>query len=234
MSTDIDQHGWQRWVLESNASVRVGQSVAVGAGVGLLVCASIVLMTLATQRPIAVAAAPLLLIPGIPLIAVGQLWGITVLKARGPQPSGWLQMQYGSRRLTRRESSKLFFGGLPKHGRIAVTMLWLSAWACAMFLSVPFLVGGSAGTAHPGFACPWPLHNHGDTTCVTHSAYERAGAAGQRFPASILMGFFVMHIGITTSELMRRSKSKSSDALGADDLRHENGIDSDQLRPDEL
>jgi hypothetical protein len=50
---------------------------------------------------------------------------------------------------------------------------------------------GRGGPGRPSQNCPWPLTNHGVSTCVDHSTYLAAGAGVQRFTTGIALLFFV-------------------------------------------
>jgi hypothetical protein len=71
----------------------------------------------------------------------------------------------------------------------------------------PALAQGSPTSGTPG--CAWALEDHGTITCVSHATYQRAGAAVERFAAGVIMGFFIVHFGVTTSEIVRRRGSVS-------------------------
>ncbi len=94
-----------------------------------------------------------------------------------------------------------FFPGLPKQAAYGLLGVFFLAWLAAM-TAIPSLSEGNPTTGTPG--CPWALEDHGTVTCVSHATYERAGAAGERFAGGVLLGFFVIHFGVVTSEIARR------------------------------
>jgi hypothetical protein len=78
------------------------------------------------------------------------------------------------------------------------------AWLAAM-TAIPASCRGGPTSGMPG--CPWPLEDHGAVTCVSHAAYLQAGAAVERFAASVVMSLFLAHFGVVTSEIVRRRGS---------------------------
>jgi hypothetical protein len=143
----------------------------------------------------------LLLIPGIPLLVVGQLWAILVMKARMPSVSGGWRTRMSTQMRGQINPRTFFFPGLPKQAAYGVLDVFFLGWPAAM-TAFPSLSQGSPTTGTPG--CPWPLEDHGTVTCVSHATYQRAGAASERFAAGVIMGFFVIHFGVATSEMVRR------------------------------
>jgi hypothetical protein len=163
------------------------------------VAAVIVVATVLGGRPLPEVA--LLLIPGIPLVFGGQLWVIFVLNARMPRVSGGWRARMSSQMKVQRNPRTFFFPGLSKPAGYGLLCAFLLGWLAAM-TAFPSLAQGSPTTGTPG--CPWALEDHGTITCVSHATYERAGVAGERFAAGVIMGFFVVHFGVVTSEIVRR------------------------------
>jgi hypothetical protein len=190
-----DQTSSNSWILTSPTSLIIERVLAVVEGCAVLVCGAVVLHAVLVDRPID-GLQPLLLV-GLPLLVVGQLWLIIVGNSRG-------FLRFGSQmgeRPERTSGEQLLLGGLPRQGRV-------------VFLGVTSLVGLAVATAVPGIikrnpgvprpACPWPLVNHGTVTCVSHAAYLHAGSSIQRFVVGILMEFFLYHLFAMVSEIRRR------------------------------
>jgi hypothetical protein len=63
---------------------------------------------------------------------------------------------------------------------------------------------GRGGPGRPSQNCPWPITDHGSTTCVAHSTYLAAGAGVQRFTAGVaLLFFFVILLGTLSQARLR-------------------------------
>lgn len=189
---------WRVWLTTSSTALRIDRGLALAAGSAALLAALVATITLITNQPVSGVEA--LLIPGLPLLLVGQLWTIVVLNGRLPQPSGGWWTRWSAHVRAQRKQREFLFGGLPRSAGYALMGAILLGWLTAM-LSFPNLLLGSPGDLTPG--CPWPLVNHGFATCVSHARYLQAGAAGQRFAAGILLCFFLLHAGCAASEVAR-------------------------------
>ncbi len=196
---------WQGWPTTSVASLWVDRGLAAAAGLGALVAAVVVLATGLGGRPLP--GIGLLLIPGIPLLFGGQLWMILVMQARMPRVSGGWRAKMSAQMKVQRNPRTFFFPGLPKQAAYGLLGVLFLAWLAAMTAAIPASSQGSPTSGMPG--CPWPLEDHGTITCVSHAAYLQAGAAVERFAAGVIMGFFVIHFGVVTSEIARRRGSVS-------------------------
>jgi len=188
------------WLLSSPASLRIDKLLAALAGFAALVAVVVILTDLLTNQP--VTGLDLILVPAIPLLAVGQVWTIIVVNARGPLIRGTWRTRMATSSAFRGDQLVRFFGGLPQRARVGLFVTFGLAWLSAM-TAFPAITNG--GPAPPTPKCPWPLSNHGDVTCVSQAAYLHAGASLQRFTAGILAGFFLMHFGVAMSEVLRRS-----------------------------
>lgn len=148
--------------------------------------------------------AAVLLLAAVPTLVVGQLWAIGVLRTRMPKPAVTLPVQL-PRTWATRASPPAFFGDLP--GRVGRPLIAMAIFGLMSALTAfPTLTHGgpSGGTA----GCPYRLDNHGSYSCVSRGAYQRAGAAEQRFGAGILLGFFTLQTGAALVGLRdRRQKS---------------------------
>ncbi len=191
---------WRTWITTSRAAGRIGVVIAVLALIAVGICVVIIVLDLIRQR--AVPGVPVLLIAGIPLIAVGQLWAIGLMQARRPPSAGLRKRSLFTRSATRGNPMTLLFG--PLAPRIAWTLMALAflGWLAAG-TAVPWIAGGSPADAANG--CAYRLANHGTYSCVSRSAYEQAGAGVQRFATGILLAFYSLHAGAALGGLQQRS-----------------------------
>jgi hypothetical protein len=188
---------WRPFVLDSADALRVGSAVRATAASALAISLVIVVTTLITDRPIPHAG--LLLIPAIPVVAVGQLWAIAAMLARRPsRRRGW-RGRFSS--VGSRGPRKFFFDGLPTRAANVLVAVFYGCWLTAV---LTFLSLTSGGPASAGGACRYRLESHGTFKCVSHATYVHVGAAEQRFAAAVLAGFFVIHVGASAAELVRR------------------------------
>jgi hypothetical protein len=102
-----------------------------------------------------------------------------------------------------RNPVKFFFEGLPKPLAYGAIGVFFAGWLAGM-TAFPDLSHGNP-THSP--LCRWPLENHGTITCVSHAAYRAAGAAEVRAGSGVLMGFFVMHLGVAAASIARRRRA---------------------------
>jgi hypothetical protein len=188
--------GWTAWVLESEGALRVGRAICVATATGAVVAAALVLANLMRGK---VPGLGLLLVPAIPIVAAGQLWGIATLIGRrnraegGPPRRRWASIELDPRRF--------FFAGLP-------------SWQATSLLAVAlagFLIGGHAfeylgqgGPAPPSRRCRYRLDDHGRYHCVSRSTYVAARDAEQRLAAAFFGSFFLVQFGMAAAELRRR------------------------------
>jgi hypothetical protein len=188
---------WRPFVLGSPGALRVGSAVRTTTGSALAIALAVVVTTLVTDRPIPHAG--LLLILAIPIVAGGQLWAIATMLARRPsRRSGWRgRFSIAGSRNPR----TFFFEGLPKRAANVLVAVFYGCWLTGV---LTFLSLTSGGPASAGGACRYRLENHGTFKCVSHATYVHVGAAEQRFAAAVLAGFFVIHVGASAAELIRR------------------------------
>lgn len=165
------------------------------------IAAVIVAFTLVAQRSVP-NVAPLLIL-GVPLLVVGQLWAIRIIGARMPERSRGFRERLAAQWRAQRNPKAFFFPDLPAPAAHAVTAIFFLAWLAAV-TAISSLGTGDPSPGSPG--CPWPLDSHGVITCVSHAAYLRAGAASERGFAGVLLGFFVIHFGVAQSEVIRRRR----------------------------
>lgn len=194
---------WRTWITTSVASYRIDRCLACAAGFGALIAGVVAVVTVLGVR---LAGSEALLIPGIPLALGGQFWAIAVLNARMPKAVGGWRLRIRTARKQQRDLRTVFFGALPKHAVYGLTAIFYLAWLAAI-TAFPALSLGNPTQGTPG--CPWALVSHGAVTCVSHARYESAAVAGERLAASVLLGFFTVHFGVLTGELLRRSSATS-------------------------
>lgn len=192
------------WILRSPAVPGTGLAISIAVGVAAAFAAAVAVAALIREQPVPHAA--LLLIPGVPLVAVGQLWMIAIIRSRmspragrswsrrPPFPSSW-------------NPRKVVFGSLGTRTSAVLFLAALGGWLLAM-TAFPTLVNG--GPDGHSATCAYVLANHGSRTCVSRGAYQRAGAAEQRVAAGILLAFYCLHCGA---------------ALGGRSTAHHSGVD---------
>ena len=182
-----------------NASETTDRRLMRAAAIAALVAGVIVVHTIVFDRPLPGVSA--LLVPGIPLLAAGQIRVVSIILGRRPQPSGgWLRRMRAQLEWNH-DMHRFFFEGLS--GRAANALLAVVLLSSVAAISaVPALARGNPQRGSG--SCPWELDNHGVIACVSHAEYEAAGAAVQRFGGSILLVFFVIHFGALRGELARR------------------------------
>jgi hypothetical protein len=176
--------------------------VAIAAGAAWLVAFSIAVSALLLHRPLP--GAGLLLVVGIPILVVGQLYAISATAAANPPPTGKGPLPFRvSLPRSQRSSRTLFFGSPPP----AVGHAFGAVAVAGCLLSITVWVGidhGSQASATAG--CPYRLSNHGSYACVTEARCESAGAGVQRFAAGIFSTFFALQCGsaLNTVAIRRR------------------------------
>jgi hypothetical protein len=193
----------ETWFSRSPTAITIGRLIAAAAGLGAIGALFITVADLIRDRP--VHGVGFLVVPVIPMVAVGQLWAIAVIRARTrqgiPSPPERLPARTTLGMLSART---FFFGDLPialGRGLLTVAFLgWLSG-----ITAIPAVAGG--GPTSAGDGCAYRLHNHGSYTCVSRQEYEHAGAGEQRFGCGVLLGFFTIHAGAALSGLPRRRRT---------------------------
>src|SRR5262245_58477306 len=133
----------------------------------------------------------LLLIPGVPLLAIGQLWAIGVMRSRTPRRAGTSLFQQASFRSSWNPRT-FFFGSLGVRTSAVLFAGALCGWLLAVTAFPSSTNGGPDGQST---ACAYTLESHGTTTCVSRAAYLRAGAAKQRLGAGVLLAFYCVQCG---------------------------------------
>ena len=186
------------WVLRSPVAGSIARLVAVGAVLASVICLAIALTALAGQRPLDGASG--LLVPGVPLLAAGQVLAILVLRSRAPRRSDGRQTATGSR-FAGAGMRAVMFQGLTRPAVIVFLVSATACWLLAM-TALPWIFQGGPGGSTA--SCPYVLDDHGVVRCVSQATYLRAGAATQRFACGILGGFFAVHAVVAASLLAVR------------------------------
>jgi hypothetical protein len=190
---------WARRFVESPSAGSIGRAVVVLASVGAGIAAVVAVTSVVRERPASGLA--LLLVPGIPTLAAGQLWAIAVLRARNPtRARGWRSRRRRSRLTGYRHRTRFLFGDLDARIVAGLVTGFVVGWLLAM-TSFFFLTDGGPDGSRPG--CPYALTSHGSITCVSQETYERAGAAEQRLASGVFLSFFCLHIGVAAGGLRR-------------------------------
>jgi hypothetical protein len=155
-----------------------------------------------------------LLVPGVPLLALGQLWCIAIL----------LRRTNDRRRLSRNAGNlrSIAFtwladlrGGLPRP--IAAVFLILFYGAALLGATSAFWgieTGNQLGVPTDDVAtCEYSSNNHGVYRCLTKAEHEQEQANQQRSAASALAAFYIAHCGIATSEVLLRRRPRAGQPL---------------------
>jgi len=188
------------WARKLSSLIAVSAGIAAGTACGVVGYTSLI-------GPFP--AAPILLVLGVPLLAIGQLWCIAILLRRaddrrrnpGNAVNRWSTsfMRPGDLR-----------GGLPR----PIAALFLVVFYGAILLGAGGTFWGIARGEQLGVptddasTCEYSSNDHRNYRCLTKAEHEQEQANVQRFAASILAGFYVAHCGIATGEvLLRRQPS---------------------------
>jgi hypothetical protein len=190
------------WLTRSPAARRMTASLAVADLVAITVALAVIATSLIRGRP--TTDAGVLLAPGIPLLAAGQVWAILVVDARRSRPTGrlgfnaWRPSRSRSRLLPETDQGRSISRDLsslfgPVDRRVTRIMAVLVVIGVLSFFSAIFFVwnGSPAG---PGGGCAYRLMSHAVYTCVSETAYNLAGAGIQRIAAGIFLSFYAMHL----------------------------------------
>jgi hypothetical protein len=132
------------------------------------------------------------LVPAVPVLIVGQLWTIVVM-----------------RRLRREYSRPRFPGGTiwllfsPLPGRAALTLfvVFVAGWLSGLTAPSDLTNGVPSPTDNP--SCPYMIDNQGSVTCISKATYLLAEAAQQRLVAGVMLVFFAFHFGAAWSQVLR-------------------------------
>jgi hypothetical protein len=170
-------------------------------GLGAVVALVVVLTSAVTQRPIP--GLIWVLIPAVPVVALGQVWTISAMQRRRPS---------GANRRWRppasfRGSTDWFFSPLPRRTIFGLSGVIVVGWL-SMMTAFPFLWSGQPSTnADP--ACPDTADNHGSVTCISRSTFLRADAAQQRLAAGFFLFVFTLQFGVAWSETARGNEPET-------------------------
>jgi hypothetical protein len=177
-------------------------SLAVADVVAITVALAVIATSLIRGRP--TTDAGVLLVPGIPLLAAGQVWAILVMDASRSRRTGrlgfnaWRPSRTRSRFLPDFDRGNSIRGDLsslfgPVDRRVTRIIAVLMVIGVLSFFSAIFFTwyGSPAGS---GGGCAYRLMSHAVYTCVSKTAYNLAGAGIQRIPAGIFLSFYAMHL----------------------------------------
>ena len=194
---------WRRWLAQSPRAQTIGRLI--GCAAGACAAGAVIIGATALIRDKPLHDIAILLVPAIPVLAIGQLWAIALINARMPRRTGgWRDRMRASQPLSRNPST-FFFGDLPARLTRPLLALAFLGWLSAMTAFPGLTNGGPAGS---GDGCRYRPDNHGSYTCVSQHTYEHAGAGEQRFASGIMLGYFAIHTGAALGGLQRHHKAK--------------------------
>jgi len=177
-------------------------AVTVTATLAVVFSVSLIVITLATNRPVP----PMntLLVLSVVLAVAGGLWVRFSTRVQGTSQSG---ADRTGATLTHRFTNPRAWSGLPKPARLTLAGLSL----------VAYIVAASSNPLFGGYHNDPSLHLCGDgrsggPACATLSAHLHALAAHQRFFAAVLTGVCILVIGSALSQM----RSPTAIATGAD------------------
>jgi hypothetical protein len=193
------------WEKARGLSPDVGRVVVTFEVLAVVISLAVNIALAARQRPLPHLS--VLLIGGIPVLIVGQLWAIAYERGKTP-PGTALQIALLLDRITRfwtrRPISKIrrsFFDDLPAGVRRLLFSIALLG-AVSTFTTFPSIKHGGPGG--PGWAgCPYLLDSHGVRSCVSRSAYGQAGAGQQRFFAGVLLAMYALQAAAVLASVRR-------------------------------
>ena len=160
-------------------------------GVAAAVALVVVLASAISRRPIA--GLQFALVPAVPVLIVGQLWTIVVMRR--------LRREYSGRRVFPGGTIWLSFSPLPRRTALALFVVFAAGWLSGITASSVLTKGVPSATGN--LACPYMFDNNGSVTCVSKATYLLAEAAQQRLAAGVMLGFFVFYFGVAWSQVIR-------------------------------
>lgn len=194
---------WRAWLAQSSRVETIDRFVAYAAASCAIGALLVSLAALVRDEPLE--GASILLLPAIPILAVGQLWTIASMNARMPRRTGgWRDRTRASHAMSRNPRT-FFFGDLPSRFARPLLLLAFLGWLSAM-TAFPALTNGRPAGAGDG--CQYRLNSHGWYTCVSRRRYEHAGAAEQRLGSGVMLAFFALHAGAALGGLHRRRQTR--------------------------
>ena len=176
---------WRDWLTRSSSARSLAGILAAADAAGIAVVLTLIAASLIRGRA---TSAGVLLVPGILLLAAGQVWAILVAMARRPPGAGRRFLGGGG---SVSQDLRLLFG--PVDRRVTRTVTALCVTGFLSFITAIFFTwdGGPAGS---GGGCAYRLVSHGVYTCVSKTAYYLAGAAEQRIAAGVFLSFYAIHL----------------------------------------
>lgn len=177
---------WRDWLTHSSSARRLAGILAAADAAGIAVALTLIAASVIGGRP--TGGTGVLLVPGILLLAAGQVWAILVAMARRPPGAG--RRFVGGGRSVGQDLRSLFG---PVDRRVTRTVAALCVIGFLSFITAIFFTwdGGPAGS---GGGCAYRLMSHGVYTCVSKTAYYLAGAAEQRIAAGSFLLFYAIHL----------------------------------------
>jgi hypothetical protein len=197
---------WRDWVITSPWASRVNVAVMVLAGIGIVIAAVVVLLSLVQGRP--QTGLIVLLVPAIPAVLFDHFWVIAVASTRIPGRRFGLRHIYAGIVSRSRSMWRLMFGPLPDQAAYILKGLLFLGWVAAITAVFTLKNGGTPNGGTP--ECPYQLIDvglNGISNCVSLTAYQHAGAVEQRLVASALLSFFVFQFTIACSEFLQRREA---------------------------
>ena len=153
------------------------------AGAGAAVAAVVFVVSVIVERPLP--GIIYLLIPGVPLLAIGQIRVAGLHLRQRSTRDGWLERSTEQRRIRSEERAALI-GRLAPRTQRAVRIANVVG-LIALATSFIFLLAGDPTQGQGG--CPYGLNDHGDITCISQFYYDVIGAASDRLVASVFLLF---------------------------------------------
>jgi hypothetical protein len=188
------QQSTSLWLSESNGALVLGRVVRALTSLAAVVAILLVLALLVRVKPLP--HPHWLVAAGIPILLIGQAWGMAAL----------LAFKAATRGRWSRDPRRFMFLGLPAWQANVVTAIFFLAVLSAA--TAAFVLMPAGGPRSPTRHCRYPLSDHGYITCVSHERYVTVGTAEQRFAASVFAGFFVAQAGISAAALARRRANR--------------------------
>jgi len=152
-------------------------------GIGAAIAALVLVVSVIVERPLP--AVSFLLLPGIPLLAIGQIRVAGLHVRQRPITGSWLQRSTEQQRIKSEERTELI-ERLPPQTQRAIRIANIVG-IIAFATSFIFLLAGDPTQGQGG--CPYGLDNHGDITCISQFYYDAIGAALNRLVASTFLLF---------------------------------------------
>jgi hypothetical protein len=145
---------WRDWLTRSPSARRLAGILAAADAAGIATAVTLIAASVIGGR--ATGGTGVLWVPGILLVAVGQVWAILVMKARQPPGAGRRFLPGGGRSVS--QDLRLLFGPVDRRVTRTVTVLCVTGFL-SFITSIFFTWQG--GPAGPGDGCAYRLMSHG-------------------------------------------------------------------------